>query len=114
MARRLTSVKHCLQTFGLWLYYIQLLSTLTSIYVQISSLDDVKSVTNTDTNALRSIALDHLGVIGAKLKSSILRYKKTGDTESSGVGLKPLDEVISSYFHPFDETEACRILSDRE
>jgi cohesin loading factor subunit SCC2 len=47
------------------------------------------------------MALDHLGVIAARIRSSMLRTKHGADDDGF-VGLKPLDEVLSpssSLFH---------------
>lgn len=59
----------------------------------VSSLDDVKTSTQTDTNAAKSIALDHLGVIAARIRSSSLKVKVHDHNKH---GLHSLDEVISS------------------
>lgn len=59
----------------------------------VSSLDDVKTSTQTDTNAAKSIALDHLGVIAARIRSSSLKVKVHDHDKH---GLHSLDEVISS------------------
>ncbi|KAG2144172.1 uncharacterized protein EDB93DRAFT_1154179 [Suillus bovinus] len=59
----------------------------------VSSLDDVKTSTQTDTNAAKSIALDHLGVIAARIRSSSLKVKAHDHDKH---GLHSLDEVISS------------------
>ena len=66
--------------------------------MQVSSLDDVKSSNQTDNNAAKTMALDHLGVIAARIRSSMLRTK-LGDSDGF-VGLKPLDEVLSSSSGP--------------
>ncbi|KAI9448916.1 sister chromatid cohesion C-terminus-domain-containing protein [Russula earlei] len=60
----------------------------------VSSLDDVKSSSQTDNNAAKTIALDHLGVIAARIRSSMLRSKQ-GTGGDGSVGLKTLDEVLS-------------------
>ncbi|PPR07277.1 hypothetical protein CVT26_012437 [Gymnopilus dilepis] len=62
----------------------------------VSSLDDVKSSssqTQTDSNAAKTMALDHLGVIAARIRTSVLKFQK----EAAGRKvLKPLDEIVSS------------------
>ncbi len=58
---------------------------------QVSSLDDVKSSSQTDNNAAKTMALDHLGVIAAQIRSSML--KAMGADGNGSLGLKPLDEV---------------------
>lgn len=55
---------------------------------QVSSLDDVKS-TAQDNNAVKTLALEHLGVIAAHIRTSTLKFKR--DSEDSA--LSPLDEV---------------------
>ncbi|KIP08264.1 hypothetical protein PHLGIDRAFT_127100 [Phlebiopsis gigantea 11061_1 CR5-6] len=59
----------------------------------ISSLDDVQTSNQNENNAAKTMALDHLGVIAARLRSCIIR-KKTHD--STRLGLKPIEE-ISTY-----------------
>ncbi|KAA1473731.1 hypothetical protein DENSPDRAFT_882264 [Dentipellis sp. KUC8613] len=60
----------------------------------VSSLDDVKNthVKEGENNAAKTIALDHLGVIAARLRLSTLKVKRRNGED----GLKPLDEVFSS------------------
>ncbi|KAF9806781.1 hypothetical protein IEO21_08541 [Rhodonia placenta] len=53
----------------------------------VSSLDDVKTTNQNDNNAIKTIALDHLGVIAAHLRSTLLKFR---DEKA----LKPLDEVL--------------------
>jgi cohesin loading factor subunit SCC2 len=65
-----------------------------AVSCQVSSLDDVKSSNQTDNNAAKTMALDHLGVIAARIRSSMLRSKQ--DADDGFVGLKTLDEVLSS------------------
>lgn len=61
----------------------------------VSSLDDVKSTNQTDNNAAKTIALDHLGVIAARLRSSSLKFKQI-ENGSDSPALRPLDEVLSN------------------
>ena len=67
---------------------------------QVSSLDDVKSSSQTDNNAAKTIALDHLGVIAARIRSSMRKAKQGADNDGF-VGLKPLDEVLPPSWRPF-------------
>lgn len=61
---------------------------------QVSSLDDIKSTSHTDNNAAKTIALDHLGVIAARIRSSMLKFQKVGnELGSKSRTLKSLDEV---------------------
>ncbi|KAG5642305.1 hypothetical protein DXG03_003025 [Asterophora parasitica] len=65
----------------------------------VSSLDDVKTSQSTqvDSNAAKTIALDHLGVIAARIRTSMLKFQHAGDHSGSKLrGLKPLDEIVSS------------------
>ncbi|EEB87985.1 hypothetical protein MPER_14439 [Moniliophthora perniciosa FA553] len=55
-----------------------------------------------DNNALRAIALDHLGVIAAKIRGSALKFG-SGSDEGQGRGLKGLDEVRYMCFVPCPE-----------
>ncbi|KII90510.1 hypothetical protein PLICRDRAFT_697054 [Plicaturopsis crispa FD-325 SS-3] len=61
----------------------------------VSSLDDVKTTNQTDNNAAKTIALDHLGVIAARIRSSTLKVKKESP-DDKGLSLTPLDEMLSS------------------
>ncbi|KAI0643094.1 hypothetical protein C8Q79DRAFT_1002826 [Trametes meyenii] len=58
----------------------------------VSSLDDVKSTGQNDNNAVKTLALDHLGVIAAHLRTSTLKFKR--DSEDSA--LYPVDEILST------------------
>lgn len=58
----------------------------------------MKSSSQADNNAAKTMALDHLGVIAARIRSSMLRTKQ-GDGDRF-VGLKPLDEVPSPLLGP--------------
>ena len=62
--------------------------------LQVSSLDDVKTNSQTDSNAAKTIALDHLGVIAARIRTSILKVQQEIRETASRKALKPLDEVI--------------------
>ena len=61
--------------------------------LQVSSLDDVKTNSQTDSNAAKTIALDHLGVIAARIRTSILKVQQETRETASRKALKPLDEV---------------------
>ena len=52
------------------------------------------------------MALDHLGVIAARIRSSMLRAKQ-GANDDGFVGLKPLDEVLSLSLGPFHSLILC-------
>ncbi|RDX49866.1 hypothetical protein OH76DRAFT_1556053 [Lentinus brumalis] len=58
----------------------------------VSSLDDIKSTSQNDNNAVKTLALDHLGVIAAHLRTSTLKFKRDGDKSI----LSPLDEIMSA------------------
>ena len=50
----------------------------------------MKTSVQIDTNAAKAIALDHLGVIAARLRSSAIKVRQRTDNHP----LVPLDEVI--------------------
>jgi len=58
----------------------------------VTSLDDVKTNSQTDSNAAKTMALDHLGVIAARIRTSILKVQKQKQ-DTSTKGLKPLEDV---------------------
>lgn len=60
---------------------------------QVSSLDDVKLSSQTDNNAARTIALDHLGIIAARIRSSVLKVQRDETSSQKFRALKPMDEV---------------------
>jgi cohesin loading factor subunit SCC2 len=65
-----------------------------NVLPQVSSLDDVKSSNQAENNAAKTIALDHLGVIAARIRSSTLKFKRADIALSiNSSSLKPLDEV---------------------
>lgn len=60
-----------------------------------NALSDEKSA-HADSNAAKTMALDHLGVIAARIRSSTLKVQKAvNESDSKYIGLKPLDEVRS-------------------
>uniref|UniRef100_A0A0W0G0I9 Sister chromatid cohesion protein n=1 Tax=Moniliophthora roreri TaxID=221103 RepID=A0A0W0G0I9_MONRR len=64
--------------------------------VLLSSFDETNAKnTHVDNNALRAIALDHLGVIAAKIRGSALKFG-SGSDGGQGRGLKGLDEIIKT------------------
>ncbi|KAG8214779.1 hypothetical protein J3R82DRAFT_9915 [Butyriboletus roseoflavus] len=58
----------------------------------VASLDDVKTSVQIDTNAAKAIALDHLGVIAARLRSSAIKVRQ----RSSKNPVVALDEILST------------------
>ncbi|KAJ7457662.1 hypothetical protein B0H11DRAFT_208709 [Mycena galericulata] len=62
----------------------------------LSSLDDVKT-SQTDNNAAKTMALDHLGVIAARIRTSMLKFQPggSGDSAPKTKPLKPLDEIVA-------------------
>lgn len=58
----------------------------------VTSLDDVKTSQQADTNAAKTIALDHLGVIAGRLRASAMRARHRGGKDP----IIPLDEIVSS------------------
>nr|VWP00958.1 Transcriptional repressor TUP1 [Ganoderma boninense] len=77
--------------------------TLTATCIQVSSLDDIKLSSQGDNNAMKTLALDHLGVIAAHLRTSTMKFKR----DLSESGLAPLDEIMSS----FDATKLQRLIA---
>jgi len=70
-------------------------------FSQVSSLDDVKSTSQTDNNAAKTIALDHLGIIAARIRSSMLKVQQVDkESGSKSMAPKPLDEVHIFFRHP--------------
>ncbi|KAJ6620718.1 hypothetical protein B0H10DRAFT_1911606 [Mycena sp. CBHHK59/15] len=61
----------------------------------LASLDDVKT-TQVDNNAAKTMALDHLGVIAARIRSSMLKFQTNGADAPKIKPLKPLEEIVSS------------------
>jgi cohesin loading factor subunit SCC2 len=63
--------------------------------LQLSSLDDIATSNQaSDNNAAKTIALDHLGTIAAKLRGSALKTNEFHDkNDSLGKKIRPLDEV---------------------
>ncbi|KAJ7644375.1 hypothetical protein FB45DRAFT_897682 [Roridomyces roridus] len=75
----------------------------------LSSLDDVKT-SQTDSNAAKTMALDHLGVIAARIRSSMLKFQPgTGDSVPKKP-LKPLDEIV----HKLDSKRLDRLLENHQ
>jgi cohesin loading factor subunit SCC2 len=70
----------------------------------------VKSSSQTENNAAKTMALDHLGVIAARIRSSMLKTKQCADTDGF-VGLKALDEVLPPSLDPFYVLIFMKVLS---
>ncbi|KAK7023031.1 sister chromatid cohesion protein [Favolaschia claudopus] len=72
-----------------------LLLTIATKYM-LSWLEDVKT-SQADTNAAKTIALDHLGVIAARIRSSQLKFKAAAeDAAPKSKPLKSMEEIVSS------------------
>jgi len=70
---------------------------LALILPEVGSLDDVKT-NQSDTGAARSMALDHLGVIASRLRSTSLKFGSGSSTEGNGTrALKPMEEVCTRF-----------------
>ncbi|KAF8585724.1 ARM repeat-containing protein [Ramaria rubella] len=61
----------------------------------VSSLSD-KTNNNTDNNAAKTVALDHLGIIAARLTTSSLKFKNGADCDGP---LKGLEEILAKIDH---------------
>lgn len=59
----------------------------------VAALDDVKT-SQADNNAAKTMALDHLGVIAARIRSSVLKVQDGAGHKPKG--LKPFDEIVST------------------
>jgi cohesin loading factor subunit SCC2 len=58
-------------------------------------LDDIRSVHKEENSAAKCIALEHLGVIAARIRSGVLKYQSSTVDNTT---LKPLDEVLHPTF----------------
>lgn len=88
MASSQSGVEHHLQVHGsrltpLFPFTMDFSQTM----LQITSLDDIKSASQNDSNATKSLALDHLGVIAGKLRANSVNWK------DSPTCIEPLDDV---------------------
>ena len=59
---------------------------------KVASLDDVKHNSQVESNAAKQTALDHLGVIAAKIRTAILKFQ-SGTDDTAKKALFPLEEV---------------------
>ena len=71
---------------------------LALILLEVGSLDDVKT-NQSDTGAARSMALDHLGVIASRLRSTSLKFSSGSSTkgDDGARALKPVEEVCTHF-----------------
>lgn len=61
-----------------------------------TSLDDKAGNAQGDSNAAKTMALDHLGVIAARIRTSALKVQKVNEeTDAKYLALKSLDQVRS-------------------
>ena len=67
-------------------------------FSQVSSLDDIKTNSQTDSNAAKTMALDHLGVIAARIRTSVLKVQRDPPSKK---GLRPLDDVSFEIYYIF-------------
>jgi cohesin loading factor subunit SCC2 len=75
-------------------------------------LDDVKAVNQSENNAARTIALDHLGTIAARIRASTLKFEKASkDGGHSWTDLKTMDEVTPSLRTLSEAQHLCQILA---
>ena len=58
-----------------------------------SSLDDVKSNSQAENNAAKQTALEHLGVIAAKIRTTILKFQRETTEDTTRKPLYPLEDV---------------------
>jgi len=62
---------------------------------KVSSLDDVKSNSQAENNAAKQTALEHLGVIAAKIHITVLKFQCETTDDSAKKPLYPLEDVIN-------------------
>lgn len=64
----------------------------------VTALEDVKTsgAVATDSNGAKSMALDHLGAIGAQLRATALRQRRSDDGDDAM--LMSLDEVSVAHY----------------
>jgi cohesin loading factor subunit SCC2 len=54
----------------------------------------VKTVSQNDNNAQKSMALDHLGIIAGRLRQCVQKYGRTAEKSNAiGLNLKTVEEV---------------------
>ena len=70
-------------------------------FSQVSSLDDIKTNSQTDSNAAKTMALDHLGVIAARIRTSVLKVQRDPPSKK---GLRPLDDASFEILYFSSET----------
>ncbi|KZW01563.1 hypothetical protein EXIGLDRAFT_738517 [Exidia glandulosa HHB12029] len=62
----------------------------------VASLDDVKSASANDSNGAKASALDHLGTVAARLRTSMLKFGQTGGVSTAkDAPLRSLDEAVT-------------------
>lgn len=64
-----------------------------SLSRKVSSLDDVKSNSQAENNAAKQTALEHLGVIAAKIHVTVLKFQRDTTNDSPKKPLYPLEDV---------------------
>ncbi|KAF5337499.1 hypothetical protein D9758_013605 [Tetrapyrgos nigripes] len=63
----------------------------------VASLDDVKtSQKESDNNAAKTIALDHLGIIAARIRSTLLKVQQEHEDSRGKKLLKPMEEIVKN------------------
>ncbi|KXN83113.1 Protein rad9 [Leucoagaricus sp. SymC.cos] len=62
----------------------------------VNALDDKHTHSQVDSNAAKTIALDHLGVIAAKIRTAMLKFQAKGDQETKGRPLKSMEEIVNN------------------
>ncbi|TFY54137.1 hypothetical protein EVJ58_g9034 [Rhodofomes roseus] len=60
----------------------------------VTSLDDVKTASQTDNQALKTLALDHLGIIAARLRAAGSQMHSS--RSATAQRLRPVDELLSN------------------
>lgn len=66
---------------------------LNAMCLQVNALDEKHTHSQIDSNAAKTIALDHLGVIAAKIRTATLKFQARPDEEAKTRPLEPMEEV---------------------
>ena len=106
MARCKFAIEYSVQIYGAF-SVIDNVVMAADTSLQVSSLDDVKmsnSQQSESSNAAKTIALDHLGVVAARIRTSMLNVQHHhssmkpdgGREKGKSLALKALDEVCDT------------------
>lgn len=91
-----------MQVYGESTGVLEPFGVFTAVF-KVSSLSD-KTNNSTDNNAAKTVALDHLGVIAARLTTSSLKFRNVTNHEN----IKSLEEVTFRF--PLLSINCCNLL----